>query len=505
MSNFRTWGRLACVLIASTLLGACAVTPSNTSITNIEQQLDKQFPSIKIPKNSLGKSTAKIAADAPLTLPQTLHILLSHSPQVRIELAQLGVADAAALQAELIENPHISIGALKPEHGGRWQLDTSLSQPLLALFTRPLRRELAQENLLEAQLRLQSKLQQLIAQTSEHYFAAVAAMQHCYVQNKMLEATTARQQLALSLYRAGNMSENNFLSYDNELRCAQQQMEKRQTTAYEKRLELLNLIGLPSTENIEFASELPLLPKEEFNHQQLLAEAKAHRTDIKMAQQQLAIVEKRQQLVKQQNGWRDITLGINAEREFDGANNIGPEVEFALPLFNRGQGKLAEITANKTALDARLQQFELDADKSIAVALNLMDSARTQIKILEPALSVAEKRVELSNREVNFMLGNPFELLTIKRQQIQLAHEFTDALKNYWQARTQLELAIGQALPSNNDEAADLHSDHSKMDHSTMDHSQMDHSAMNHKDHHSSEEKNDSTHDHSKHQEHHHD
>ncbi|HTF96914.1 MAG TPA: TolC family protein, partial [Cellvibrio sp.] len=200
-------------------------------------------------------------------------------------------------------------------------------------------------------------------------------------------------------------------------------------------------------------------------------------------------------------------------------NNVGPEVEFALPIFNRGQGKLAEIHANKTALDARLQKLELEADKSIALALNLMDSARAQIKILEPALSVAEKRVDLSNREVNFMLGSPFELLAIKRQQIQLAHEFTDALKEYWQARAQLELAIGQVLPSNNDEVKDPHNDHSAMDnsqmdhssmdhssmgHSTMDHSQMDHSAMNYKDH-SSEEKNDSTHDHSKHQEHHHD
>lgn len=509
MSNFRTWGRLACVLISSTLLGACAISPPQTSVTAVEQQLGEQFPSIKIPENSLGKSSATITVDEPLTLPQTLQILLSRSPQVRIELAQLGIADAEALQAELIENPHISIGALKPENGGRWQLDTSLSQPLLALFTRPLRRDLAQENLLEAQLRLQAELQQLIAQTSEYYFAAVAAMQHCYVQNKMLEATTARQQLALSLYRAGNMSENNFLSYDNELRRAQLQMEKRQTIAYEKRLELLNLIGLPSTEPVEFAAELPLLSNEKFNHQQLLNQAKASRTDIKIAQQQLAIVENRQQLVKQQNGWRDITLGINAEREFDGANNIGPEVEFALPIFNRGQGKLAAIHANRTALDARVQKLELEADKSIALALNLMDSARAQIKLLEPALAVAEKRVELSNREVNFMLGNPFELLAIKRQQIQLAHEFTDALKSYWQARAQLELAIGQALPSNNSEVKDPHSDHSNMDHSSMDHSKMDHSQMDHStmhhEEHSPEEKTDSTHDHSKHQEHHHD
>lgn len=503
MNNSRAWGRFACLLVASMLLGACATPPPQSSIPAVEQQLGTQYPTINFTTNPLGKSSIPVAQDEPLALPQAIQILLSYSPQVRIELAQLGIADADALQAELIDNPHISIGALKPENGGRWQLDSSLSQPLLAFLTRPLRRQMAQENVLEAQLQLQAKLQTLIAGTSDRYFAAVAAMQHCYIQQQMVAATIAKQQLALSLYRAGNISENNFLSYDNELRLAQQQQEKRQAIAYEKRLILLNFIGLASSQPLDLVSQLPPLPIESFTHQQLLDQAKANRVDIKIAQQQLAILEKNQQLIHQQNGWRNINVGVSAEREFDGASNHGPEVEFALPLFNRGQGTLAKINAQKNSLDARLQQIGLDADSAIARALNRMDSARAQIKNLEPALAVAEKRVELSNREVNFMLGSPFELLSIKRQQIQLAHEFTEALKTYWQARVQLELAIGQSLSPAVDEEKNSHSDHSVNDHSQMDHSGMDHSTMNHDD--SSKENPDSSHNHSLQKEHHHD
>lgn len=494
MFNSHTRGRMICILALSLLLGACTTTPPQSSLTVIEQQLGAQFPLAHIPENSLGKSTASIALEKPLTLPQAIQILLSHSPQVRVRLARLGIVDAERLQAELLDNPHLSIGALKPEDGGRWQLDSALSQPLLAFFTRPLRRQLAQENLLEAQLQLQAELQELIAKTSKHYFAAVAAIQSCYIQNKMLEATEAKQQLAFNMYRAGNMSENNFLSYDNELRRAQQQLEKRQAVAYKKRLELLNTIGLPSTHSLELATQLPHLPDETFTHQQLLATAKNHRIDFQITRQQLAILEKRQQFIKAQHGWRDMNIGVNTEREFDGSTHYGPEIEFALPIFNQGQGKLATIAANKTLLDARLQQIELDADNTIAQALNLMSSARAQIKLLEPALAVAEKRVELSNREVNFMLGSPFELLTIKRQQIQLAHEFTNALKDYWQARVQLELAIGQSLPQNSNAEQYTDTDHSNMNHSNIDH-----------DNHAPTQKTDSSPDHSQHQEHHHD
>lgn len=513
MNNSRARARLACLLATSLLLGACATTPPESSIAALEKQLGEQYPGIEFSAKKMGDASSTVALTAPLGLPQTIQILLSHSPQVRMELAKLGVADAEALQAELIDNPHLSIGALKPEDGGRWQLDTSLSQPLLALFTRPLRRQLAQENVLEAQLQLQAELQQLIATTSEYYFAAVAALQHCYVHNKMLEATRARQQLALSLYRAGNISENNFLSYDNELRRVQQQLEKRQTLAYEKQLVLLNHIGLASTQSIELATQLPLLPVEQFDHQQLLKLAKANRADIKITQQQLAILAQRQQLIRKEQGWRDMNVGLNAEREFDGANNYGPEVEFALPIFNRGQGKLAAINAQKNRLNARLQQLELNTDTTIAQALNRMDSARTQLNSLEAALTVAEKRVELSNREVNFMLGSPLELLSIKRQQIQLAHEFTETLKAYWQARAQLELAVGRSLaqPENTGDHSIMHHstedhaemNHSDMDHSTMDHSEMNHSTMDHAE--STAEKTNSHQDHNHHQEHQHD
>src|SRR5690606_34102302 len=159
------------------LLVGCAVTsPSPSTLDDVGEQLNARYPALHIEPNALGKNELSLELEQPLSLQQAIHILLSRSPQVRLQLAELGIADAQRLQAELLANPHISIGALRPEGGGRWQLDTSLSQPLLGILTRPLRKQLAQENLLVAQLQLQTELEYLIAETSEQYFAAVAAM-----------------------------------------------------------------------------------------------------------------------------------------------------------------------------------------------------------------------------------------------------------------------------------------------------------------------------------------
>ena len=466
--------RSGLLLCASLLLSACATQPPQNSVALVAQQLSQAHPGAELssaPETINGKN---------IDLSSAIHILLAQSPQVRIELAQLGIADAQRLQADLISNPHLSIGALKPEDGGRWQLDVGLSQPLLELFTRPLRRQLANDNLLSAQLHLQKRLQKLIAQTGDSYFKAVAARQHFQVQQQMLEATLARQQLADSLYRAGNMSENSFLYYDNELRRVKQQVKKRERTMQDKQLELLNLLGMDSHRSVTLPNQLPILPAEHFTHADLFKQAQQDRLDVKITNQKLAQLEKRHSLIRKENGWRDMSVGVNAEREFDGAKNVGAEVEIALPIFNRNQGKLAAIDAQKTQTQAQLSQTLLDVDTEIAQALNLMQSAREQLELISASLQVAEKRVLLSNREVNFMLGSPFELLNIKRQQIQLAHDYTNELTTYWQARTQLELAIGRALPVTAAAIDPANMDHSEMDHSTMDHGEMDHSKMDH-------------------------
>jgi outer membrane protein TolC len=466
--------RSSTVLLAGLLLTACASTPPENSVALVQQQLNQAYPGTDL------SAPPQELTDEILSLHTAMQTLLSRSPQVRVELAQLGIADAQRLQAELISNPQLSIGALKPEAGGRWELDVGLSQPLLELFTRPLRRQLAEDNLLSIQLRLQSRLQDLIAQTGNAYYAAIAAQQHLQVQQHLLDATLARQQLANSLYRAGNISENSFLYYDNELRRAQQQVKKREHKAREEYLALLNLIGLDSLQKIQLPSRLPILPTENFSHSTLLSQARIDRLDIKIATQQLNQLANRRNLLRKENGWRDMSIGINAEREFDGATNVGPEVEFALPIFNRNQGKLAAVDAQTAKAEAQLTQIMLDADTEIALALDRMQSARAQLLLIKSSLQVAEKRVALANREVNFMLGSPFELLNIKRQEIQLAHDFTNELASYWQARTQLELSIGRVLPASAPAIDHSKMDHSKMNHSEMNHSEMNHSEMNH-------------------------
>jgi outer membrane protein, heavy metal efflux system len=461
MNKKNLFWRYVWLIFGSLLLSACASKPQHNSAPELAQALNKQYPEINFSVIHSSQATQANLVDK-LSLQQAIQITLSHSPEVRMHLAQLGIADAQSVQAGLINNPHISLGAMKPEEGGSWKLEMGLSQPLLDLFTRSLRQRMAEDALINTQLRLQIALQELIANTSELYFSAVAAQQHWQIQSHLYQATQARQQLALALLQAGNIAENNFLYYDNELRSVQQTLEKRKTDRRDAELRLLNRLGLPSTIEINLPTQLTSIPEENFSHATLYEISKKNRLDIQIAKQELQILEKQRLLIAKENGWRDMEIGINAERESDGAHSIGPEIELALPIFNRGQGKIAVIDAKIMRVKAQMQQYELDADTQIANSVQKMDSAKTQLNILSEALKVAEKRVTLSNREVNFMLTSPLELLEIKRQEIKLAQTYTSELKNYWHLRSQLELAIGQALPF-------VKPENTEMDHKNMD------------------------------------
>ncbi len=493
------------IFITSILISGCVTQPATHNLSDIEKSLSENYQQLDFSVITQTQNTT-ISNTQNLDLQTTLQTMLAQSPKVKIALSKIGIAEAEQLQAGLINNPHISLGGMKSDDG--WKIETGLSQPLLDWFTRPLRQQMADEQLITAQWQFQKEIHKLIANTSRAYFSAVAAQQSLAIEEQMFEATTARRELALSLWRAGNMSENNFLYYDNELNRSKQSLEKRKQTAQQEKWKLQGLIGLSPEHQLLIPHQLTALPDEQFSVDELNQLATENHLDQKIIKRQISLIDKRKHLVQQKNGWRDITLGINAEKEAGGEKSVGPEIELALPLFNRAQGKLAVLDAELKKWQSQLQQTQLDTSIQIHTALSQMQSAKQQLTIITQALQVAEKRVALSNREVNFMLTSPFELLMIKRQEIQLAQDYTQALNQYWQARSRLELAIGKALPISDEKATtDDHSehdhsnmDHSKMDHSNMDHSKMDHSNMDHSNY-SDHQQNS----HSNHQEHDHD
>ena len=192
--------------------------------------------------------------------------------------------------------------------------------------------------------------------------------------------------------------------------------------------------------------QLPNIPEEHLVATDLLLQAQQHRPELALIRRQQDFLAGQRPLITRSR-WADITAGINVEREFDGTINAGPEVEFGLPLFDRGQAKLDRLSAESDAARAQEAHLLRKTEYEIALALRQLDDARQAHQEVITLQKTAHEQVKESQREVNFMLASPFDLLALKQQQIRLAAEDIEATKHYWQARTALILAVGKNLP----------------------------------------------------------
>lgn len=429
------------VCVAMAVLAGCAQTPS-------------KYGSDVAALNLLGPGYAALANNTAPAKPSTFlsaddatRLMLLHSPKVRGLLASAGVADAQRAQAGLIGNPKFATGALRPEGGGRWQLDFGLTQSLVDVFTRGLRQQLAEQQWLENQWKIQQGLQSLVGELQHNWFSAIAAEQVRQLREVQFQASQARVTLAQSLYEAGNIPESVLLLHQLDASQQQSSLEKAALAASAKKLTLAYLLGLAAADVPTLPAALATIPDESWQTESLVAEGKTHQPLL------LLLAEQEQQLQQQskltgQTTWREISVGIEVEREFDGSWNKGGHVEWGLPLFDQGQYRQQATSALLVQNQAQQADANLKLVQQVAASLEQMRYARTAETRAVSAAGIASKRLELLQREVNFMISSPFELLTGKQHILQFEEESILARESYWLARSNLEQALGKQLPA---------------------------------------------------------
>ena len=435
-------------LLCLPLLISCSQQPINSNnVQQLQQTLAENYPEIKLEQpdaQQRAKQTEALLRD-PITPKSAIQLMLLNSPHLQVELARLGVANAARLQAGMIANPTLSLSALASDRSGPWQWDLGLTQSLMELLTRPVRQQQASSEWMATQLKVSQSLQLNIHQLQREYFAAIAAKQNLQIEEALLDAATAKQQLAESLFNAGNISELDYLAHLSSAQEQQRALVHQQEQVLQTQAELNYLLGLDAGQNAQLPEQLPALPDELFNTQQLTAQAMQSRIDIQLAKLQQQQLRQERALIRKEYGLAESRVGAAAQREGDGTTSLGPQVELTLPLFDRGQAKLAIVDAQIASADAELVDAQLHATRDIKKALAQLQHTHKE-QLLQAQLTAA-RQVELAQREVNFMLASPFALLELKMREIELQQEQTSALLSYWQARSQLELALGRSLP----------------------------------------------------------
>jgi cobalt-zinc-cadmium efflux system outer membrane protein len=385
----------------------------------------------------------------PLTADTAVRLALLQNTQLRSQLAELGVARANLQQAGLISNPTLAVGGLRPEGGGRWQMDFGLSQSLLDVLTRGLRRSLAQAEFSRTQLEVSARLTDVLLTAQQHYYAALAARHRAAIADLVATAAETHAGLAEAYQRAGNITELEALTQAAEAHARRSEADTAALDARQAQASLAADLGVADAARVQLPEQLPLPPTEIPEATALVEQALRDRLDLQALRQTQIQLNHDLALHRKTRGVTTFDAGVKAERDYDGPTNVGPEVSVSLPIFDNGSTRIAAAQARLDQNAAAIAGLEIAIrnDVTQAQAEMALQSQRAQ-RYRETLIPQRERIVALSLQRTNYMLTGPFETLLAKQQEYAAYLDYVDALGSFWRARAELAKALGSALPS---------------------------------------------------------
>ena len=139
--------------------------------------------------------------------------------------------------------------------------------------------------------------------------------------------------------------------------------------------------------------------------------------------------------------------GITAERENAGSS-YGPLAELQVPLFYQRQGEVdrasAEMRRERQLLLARAVQIRATAR---ATATKLAAARDRAVYIKDVLLPSRERILNATQLQFNGMGASVFQLLMAKRDQVETAKSYVDALRDYWTAYAEVQQLRSHRLP----------------------------------------------------------
>ena len=389
-------------------------------------------------------------ADRPLTATRAVHIALAHNPALRARYADLGLGAADVYAASRIRNPLFSASILDSNRGGeRDQVTLGFMTSFTDLLTLRGRKRLASGEFAALKQSVAAAVLETAALAETGYYRFVAEKQLAELRGQVAKAAALSAALAQRYADAGNMTKRELALERAAAAEARLAALAADAQAYSARTAFASVLGISTGALWDVPSTLPVPLDEEDTLDELLVLAHRSRLDLAAAKTHADIAAEDLGISDRTRWLGDFDIGIEQERETDGARLTGPTVDVQLPLFTTRRDIRLRAGAKLGAALAEVARLTVAVDNEVHLAYAATQNARARVTQHRDHLLPA--RVEATARaqeEENFMLIGTFELLATKKQEYDSYQGYLEAVRDYWLARVALARAVGNTLPS---------------------------------------------------------
>lgn len=424
-------------------------TFERSALSALQQHLDDALQLTSVPSSVDVTDEQAVSVNS---IADAQQLALQRSERVAGILLELGIHEATAVQQQLLENPGIGLSMMRPEDGGRWKMEVSLSLGLVDWLSRHQRQALSAAEISVWQMLAWQRLSDELARVANQWLQAVAAQQKLQTHRELYESAVVAADFAQLLFDAGNISELELLGSQSIVAQRQAQQVNAELDAA-KHASLIKLaLGLHHERAIIIPEQLPLIDQTVsiaavLQTGELLQLAQQHQPSLLLTNREMQRSQRELTAAVRRINLRQSGMELKSERENSGERQLGLALSLAAPVFDNGDTELSAVQGRaQLSLNHHQQQLQRTG-ALLQNALSDLNSYRQQIDLFtENELPRYQRMMQLSVQEYNFMLRGTFELLTVADRVLDAKLRHIDASEHYWRAWTTLENLVGTRI-----------------------------------------------------------
>ena len=441
--------RAAAALTVTLALGGCASLSADSGLEPVRQLAAPLLgPQVQLDMARQPEDQARIDQRVqallarPLGPDEAVQVALLNHRGLQAAYAELGITQAEVVQAGRLPNPGFSFGRVT--QGAEIELERALHFNLARVLAWPLVQRLEARRLAQAQTQVAQQVLALAGDTRKAWVQAVAAQEGVRYSRQVMQAAEASAELARRMAQVGNFNklqqarEQGFYA-DAALALARAEQQRRAT-----RERLTRLMGLWGEQTaFRLPERLPDLPAQPRELPEVERTALAQRLDVAASRTGVEATARNLGLTRTTRFVNVLELGLARNSSNEAPTQKGWEIGFELPLFDWGSARVARAEA------VYMQALQLAAETAINARSEVREAYGAYRSAWDIARHQRDEIVPLKQRiseenllRYNAMLIGVFELLADARSQIASVNGAIDALRDYWIAQADLDMAL---------------------------------------------------------------
>ncbi len=427
--------------------------------------LFSQQPILAPPETTIRLTSAEFVGQDGLAIERLIELGISRRADLMAARQRLAIAEGRLRQAGLLPNPTFETEYGSPRFlGGEPEYDFSAGVTQVFELGGKRRRRLAVAELEISQTRAEilSLERQLIVGIRTAYTGALAAARQLDVLERLIAGNEEIVRITEARLAEGDIAplDVNLVKVEND-RMKVQAIQAR-AELETRLLEIRTLIGADTSESIRLAPQPDRPPRFDASLSQLTELALRGRPDLQAARLGEELGTARINLARanaipnvagsvrysRSNGIVDLPGPVNGSTfASDRANELTFGVSIDIPIFNRNQGEIAAATGERLQATWTREFLESTVKRDVAVAYRKYRAAAESLVIYSTQIL---PRAEENLRSVRAAYGlGEFSIFEVVNEQRRLAENvtnFNQILRDYYDALTELETAIGTPL-----------------------------------------------------------